>query len=180
MNTSNAAQDHMRPEHVQAEINRGKAIALRIDGRTFREIAALLQVSVSVAHKYVVKGLEELRNDNAEATEAVRRVEIARLDRWTAILTERLATGADDGKPPPGWYDPEKTVRALLRVAERRARLLGLDAPVKWEGSGPDGGPLLPPGAIHITLVAASDVVHGTATISGMATISPPEEPESA
>ena len=40
---------------------------------------------------------------------------------------------------PPG--DPA-FIGKILDVHDRRARLLGLDAPVKQEHSGPDGGPI--------------------------------------
>ncbi len=48
-------------------------------------------------------------------------LELARLDPWQVTLEARM----DDGEPP------ERIVPVCLRVSERRAKLLGLDAPAR-------------------------------------------------
>lgn len=125
------------PDVAAREVAREQALALRIGGATYRAIARAMGISPSTAHDYVTEGLNEVEQRNDEATEEVRRLELQRLD---AIFLKLWP------KPPQGSstipkLDP-RTADTLLRVMERRAKLLGLDAPTKWEGSGPGGGPL--------------------------------------
>lgn len=60
-----------------------------------------------------------LRARMQEPAEDVRRMEIERLDRMLNAMWEKI----DEGD--------EKAITAGLKVMERRARLLGLDAPMK-------------------------------------------------
>lgn len=137
----NPSNQEASPETVAAEANREKALELRISGATYREIAKELGVSVGSAHAYVTDGLEELRNANAESTEKVRQMEIARLD---AILVKL-------------WPKREKprVADTILRVSKRRSELLGLDVGKGDDAPPPQSAPVnIMPGAIHITLVS--------------------------
>jgi hypothetical protein len=55
-------------------------------------------------------------------------IELARLDRWTIAATRKMQAGS----VPAGFL--------LVKLQERRAKLLGLDAPTKLAGA--DGGPI--------------------------------------
>ncbi len=125
----NLASQEARPDVAEAAVRSVQALELRIAGGSYRQIAKTLDVSVSVAHHYVVEALRETREVAIERAEELKIVELARLDSWTLKLTS-------------GRTLTPRVVDTLLRISERRARLLGLDAPVKREFSGPGGGPI--------------------------------------
>lgn len=116
------------PVDANREVNKEQALQLRISGASYRQIARTLGMSVSNAHLLVTEGLNELRSQNEELTEELRRVELARLDAMLLALWERRKEA--------------RVADSILRIMERRSKLLGLDAPMKWEGSGPGGGPI--------------------------------------
>jgi hypothetical protein len=76
----------------------------------------------------VRKALDELVQHCQDTAERVRQLELYRMDRIRLAL--------DPKKSDPRVAD------ALIRIAERVARLHGLDAPQRIEASGPEGGPI--------------------------------------
>ena len=95
------------------------AVEMRTRGHTYQQIADACGVSMSAAYKAVCTYLEQTRAIAREAAEEVRRLELDRLDRMLAAFGPR----AEDG-------DAAAADR-VLRIQERRARLLGLDAPAE-------------------------------------------------
>jgi len=92
-----------------------KALELRKAGYTFEQIGKSIGVSTAVAQKAYYRVLERL--PGIENREQMRRLEAERLDtlmrrRWQAAL---------DGE--------ESAFNQVLRLMERRAKLLGLDEP---------------------------------------------------
>ena len=53
-----------------------------------------------------------------------------------------LLDGIERAMAPKAMLGNERAAEVLLRVMERRARLLGLDRPVRHEVTGADGGPI--------------------------------------
>lgn len=129
------------PQEVERQVNIGKALELRIAGANYRQIANALKVGVGTAYAYVNEGLEELRDANAETIGYLRRVEAARLDSMLVSLWSRR--------------DNPRTADTILRICERRARLLGLDA-VRADDDFPASAPApgLLPATISIVLVS--------------------------
>jgi len=105
-----------------------KALDLRIDGATYRQIGAHLGVSECTAYHDVQDELGRLDAIGKEKAERLRELEIRRLD----ALTMALAPGIQSGDV--------RAILAAVRVMERRAKLLGLDGPQRF--AGPDGGPV--------------------------------------
>jgi hypothetical protein len=95
------------------------AVEMRTRGHTYQQIADACGVSMSAAYKAVCTYLEQTRAIAREAAEEVRRLELDRLDRMLAAFGPR----AEDG-------DAAAADR-VLRIQERRAKLLGLDAPAE-------------------------------------------------
>ena len=103
-----------RPREGQLDIER-KALELRRAGGTYEAIAERLGYQTrNGAHRAVARALA--RNPAADA-DAVRELETDRLDR----LLVAVWPVALKGEP--------KAVDQVLKIAERRARLLGLDVP---------------------------------------------------
>lgn len=109
-----------------------EACRLRGRGMGYLKIAEQLgYADASGAHRAVQRGLQSIRQESAEE---LRRIELERLDdmyeRTLAVL-ERTHPAVSAGKVLDVEDDGPRlaAVDRLLRIQERRARLLGLDAP---------------------------------------------------
>jgi hypothetical protein len=91
---------------------------LRTSGLPYRQIAQALGVDTHTAWADVAAELASLREKTVERAEELRALELQRFDKMIAGLWPDIEAGS-----PPA-------VTAAIRVSERRARLLGLDAPV--------------------------------------------------
>jgi hypothetical protein len=120
---------HAGEDEIIAE-RRIRAFGLRKAGASYRQIAQQLNVSVNTAWADVNAELLELRQQTTADAEAVREMELQRCDEMILGLWPAVRLG-----------DP-KSVMAAVRVSDRRARLLGLDAATKSELTGAGGGPL--------------------------------------
>lgn len=114
-----------------------KALDLRRQGCSFGEIAKELGWRTRQAAFEAVS--RALADTVAEPAEDVRKLELMRLDRLERLLWPRAEAG-----------DP-KAVTGLLKVQERRAKLLGLDAPTKLANA--DGSNI---GPTEIRIIRAS------------------------
>ena len=112
---------------VQAAERRLQALALRREGATFSEIGEALGINRSAAHKAVSKALDELAQLSEGEVISLRALELDRLD----VLQRAIWMQAMDGVLP--------AVDRLLRIMERRAKLLGIDAPTKHTATSMDG-----------------------------------------
>jgi hypothetical protein len=122
------------------EERRSRAWTLRLKGKSVRQIAAALGVGVATAHSDLKTVLERTKADNDQAAEDHRSVSIARLDRALDTIEDALEAvdvrTDDNGDIIERGVDHELRLKALdrlLKLEERRAKLLGLDAPVKTE-----------------------------------------------
>lgn len=122
-----------------------RALELRRHGLGYDQIAVQMGWrNRSSAYDAVQRALA----DSAyEAAEEVRAIEAARLDDLTLVLNRVLATHhfvvsaatgkvarhPDTGEPLLDDAPIIHAVAGLLRIAERRAKLLGLDAPTRHE-----------------------------------------------
>jgi hypothetical protein len=104
---------------------------LRKAGASYREIASETQVSLRTAWRDVKTELERLAHDTQQTTLMFREMELQRLDRLQLSLWSK-AVGYTDKQGVV--HEPDKrAVELVLRIMERRARLLGLDAPQQVE-----------------------------------------------
>jgi hypothetical protein len=110
-----------RPAGEEVELAEKRAIAMeyRRNGHSYREIAMLMDTTVSTAYYWVQAELRALRELTVEEAEDVRDMELMRLDQMLSNLQAGITAG-----------DP-MSISTALRVGERRSKLLGLDAPTK-------------------------------------------------
>jgi hypothetical protein len=102
----------------------GAAAALRMDGQTFNEIAAFLDVTTTQAKLLVTDFLAETADQcKPHNRDALRRREDVRLD----VLLDAAWGKALDADHP----EQLPAIRVCLAIAERRAKLHGLDAPAE-------------------------------------------------
>ena len=126
-----------------------QAARLRTQGMPYREIAEQLGYhDEGSAHRAVSKILRETVQ---EAADELRKVEVERLDAllqvaWNVMMREHVAVSSgkivmvadDEGNEVP-LRDDGPTLAALdrvIKIADRRAALLGLDAPQKIQSGG--------------------------------------------
>lgn len=110
------------------------ALELRLKGYTYAQISELMDISVEGARQAVIRAMAEIRTDKAETAQEVREQESARLDRMLRTL-ERMAEATEDASTLLAIQD------RLIKVQDRRARLLGLDLQ-RLEVTGAGGGPI--------------------------------------
>lgn len=112
----------------QAEKQR-KALELRKAGASYDQIADQLKLgNRSVAFQLVKAGIKAIVKEPAES---VLHLELARLDAMLLGCWTKAKLG-----------DPQAIDR-VLRIQDRRASYLGLDAPKRAEVTGADGAPLV-------------------------------------
>jgi hypothetical protein len=109
-------------ERLTAAERKAKAVEMRKLGFTYQKIGDELGVTLSAAHKMVTTALQELNEKAAESAAEVRRLELERLDEWMVRVAKEAQSGNTLGAIDRG-----------LRIQARRAKLLGLDAPVQLD-----------------------------------------------
>lgn len=121
MGTPNPAN---HPDKLKAHERAVQAFELRKNGASLRQIAEQLgYADPSGAHKAI---MTLLKRERVEAVEDYRKVELARLDAMLLAIASQVRSGH------LGAID------RALKIMERRAKLLGLDAPEKldWTSDG--------------------------------------------
>ena len=114
---------------MPAPVNKDlEILALRIQGLSQKSIAKKLDINSSTVSRSIKRLTKEAVTP--EVVDQLVLVELERLDKLTAAVWNNAMSGDD------------KAVNTALRIMERRARLMGLDAPVRTELAGPGGGPV--------------------------------------
>jgi len=141
----------------ETSVRDAEAARMRSRSMTYQQIADALGVSKPSAFAMVQRAIASVLTEPAESAVAF---ELQKLDAQERDILERLekrhfvvSNGRliSIGDPPLPLEDDDFALRAhalLLRVAERRARLLGLDSATKLDVSG----------GMTYTLLGADDV----------------------
>lgn len=111
-----------RSYNGELESRRYQALMLRHRGASYRDIARQFNISVSTAFDDVQAMLVELAREPAEN---VREMELERLDSLMFPLFTRVMS-TEHGRLPD-----YQAIDRILKIMDRRAKLLGLDAPQK-------------------------------------------------
>ena len=120
-NTPAPAAARATQRQLDALNKRKQALDLRLFGFTYQQIGDKLGFTKQAAYKIVTSALAAIPRESADK---LRMIELDRLDRMQAVLAKRVNDG-DLG-----------AIDRWLKIAERRAKILGLDAPTKVEQSG--------------------------------------------
>lgn len=124
------APEQAKPTRIRNKEKVQQALDLRKAGCSYAEIARQMQISKSRAHDFVTAGLDELGESIKDTATSVRELELYRLD---ALILSHWPHRAV-------W----KSAEIILRAQERRAKMLGLDAPTKLAQTTPEGEALPP------------------------------------
>lgn len=117
-------------EDALREERRGKALALRKAGKSYREIGKALEVDPMTAFADVQACFRELKGSR-ESIEEQRDLELTRLDRYLVALEGRI-DGPVCEQCGAGAVDV-KAIDAAVKIGKRRSELKGLDAPTKTQ-----------------------------------------------
>ncbi len=135
-----------RAKRVDTAQRRKAAVDMRMAGSTFQQIAdALGYKSRGAACQDITRALETAVVEQARSVEAYREEELERLDlllgeAWSVLKRQHITvshgrTIYDDRTGEP-LIDDGPTLSAIdriLKIQERRAKFLGLDAPQRHE-----------------------------------------------
>jgi len=126
---------------------RTKALRLRASGATFQQIGQALGCSKQRAKDMVDQEMAMMRAEREQAREDVVELSLQRMD---TMLPKAMHMAVEGNL---GAID------RVIRIEERRARLLGLDAPMRSEQSGPNGA------AIEISTITKEDAINAAAIL---------------
>lgn len=107
--------EKVRAQKAVVAERRKKALELRKAGATYDDIGKQLGISKHAAYKHVMAALKEIREEVAEDARDVLRLELERLDYMQMRLWQQVQQGHNGA------------VDRVLRIMERRAKLLGID-----------------------------------------------------
>jgi len=97
-----------------------KCYDLRLSGHSIRAIAEKLDIPRATVQRRLDAECEAQVTPGAEA---VRKMELDRLDKWMLALENRILDG------------DHQAITTAIKVAERRAKYLGLDAPTQIDAT---------------------------------------------
>ncbi|MFD6565376.1 hypothetical protein [Micromonospora profundi] len=140
-----------RAQRAQVAKRRAEAVAMRMAGASFQDIADKLGYnSRGAACQDINRALEANLAEQRTAVEVHRETELQRLDilwadAWAVLKREHITVSHGkvvydertlaDGEAKPLLDDGPvlQAISTLLKIQERRAKYLGLDAPTKVE-----------------------------------------------
>lgn len=131
-------------QQAQGAVREEQALELRRAGASYRDIARALGVTTSNAHKYVRRAIGRQLTRVDELSAEVRQLELDRLDRLLRGIWPQASGGN------------LQAIDRVLRIMERRAGILGTDAPKKYAPTGADGETLQGATAVAVLAVPAT------------------------
>lgn len=134
-----------RPTNAERAViaeRRSRVLALRIEQMPYAEIAARLAISEDVAEKDYQRAIEQRhieRNEQANLAVTAEEAKLDALERaaWKVLRARHITVQHgkivrdEDGNPVIDDAPTLNAIDRILKIAERRARLRGLDAPVR-------------------------------------------------
>lgn len=128
--TELSSNSRQTSQQLDTQTRRSFVLSLRKSGATYRQIAQAAEQQFGAdalprgwderyAYNDIARELEKLKTLNSGLTEDVRELEVQRLDELLLSMWPQAKKGN------------QGAVDRVLRIMERRARLLGLDAPTR-------------------------------------------------
>jgi hypothetical protein len=115
-------QQATRANRAAVAEQRVRCYQLRLSGLSVRQIATATGLSVGTVSNRIQA---EIDSRVLPLADEVRKVELDRLDGWLARLNAQIVAGVAVAR----------NVEVAVRVSERRAKLLGIDAPQQLEAT---------------------------------------------
>lgn len=118
MGPRNGRHPKTLPNQAKVAEEQKRCYELRLKGHSIRAIAEIVGLPKSTVHERIEA---EIANTVPPLAEQVRQMELDRLDRWLLALEDKIADG------------DTHAITTAIKVAERRAKYLGIDSAVKVE-----------------------------------------------
>jgi len=144
---ANADENHKAPRHKAVPVRKceeliadeqeAAVLVLMRRGKNTREVAEDLQISPRLVANIAARVLEKLRSETTKDAAKWVALSVVRLDAMLNGIYD-LAVPRE-GDPPVDLEMRLKVIDRVLRLEERRAKLLGLDAPAKVAQTDPSG-----------------------------------------
>jgi DNA-binding CsgD family transcriptional regulator len=113
----------LSPKRIKSSLRRAEALRLRKEGKTFREIAQVMGISLTRARQLVADGFNRLLGSERELAAQLLKQQLDRLD----TLAETFWLPATEGH--------RESAEVLLKVIDRQIRLLGQEAAKKVDAT---------------------------------------------
>lgn len=97
------------------------ATDMRMSGMSYRQIGRQLDVSHVTAYRYVEESIAQIREECDESAKQLLVLELKRLDAALAAIFKKVIGG------------DLNAIDRMIKIGERRSRLIGLDAPTKQQ-----------------------------------------------
>ena len=107
---------------IRSRMLESRSVEMRLEGRPYSAIGTELGVQPGVACRAVQRVLERTAKQTGETADKVRELELCRLDKAHSLIWERVMSADID---PPVVL---KAIETMLKIMDRRAKFLGLDA----------------------------------------------------
>lgn len=118
-------------DRLKAATTRRQVVELRMSGATITQICERLSIGRATAHRHIEKAMADVQAEIAGPAEHIKRMHYARLER---LLLGAWGNGIKGDNP---------SIDRIIKILERQAKLLGLDAPTKLaHGGDPDAPPI--------------------------------------
>ena len=121
MSSKGQSLNHPYPEAILDTQKKLQIMQLRVAGWAVWQIAEHLGIAITNVHNHIFDQLSSWRDMTQEMSNELRELEVQRLDEFLRALWPKIQSG-----------NP-RAIETALKVSERRAKLLGLDAPEKRE-----------------------------------------------
>jgi hypothetical protein len=125
---------------LRTAMRRQQILLLAMRGYSYRQIAQQLNIpSIGTISTDLQKELKRLSAENAGHTEQLRQLEIGRTDELLSVLAdhweyEEVVTDGK-GKEIKTKRPDHNVIERVLKIMDRRAKLLGVDTPERHEHS---------------------------------------------
>lgn len=129
------------PRTAQTSLQRAEkteqAVSLVREGKSYRQIAEALDISVGTAHNYVKAALKEIPVQEASDLRTIEHLRLEHL--WEQVLgrIESCKVEAFDaeGTSMFVYVDVDRHIEAARKLSESKRKLFGLDAPQQVQGT---------------------------------------------
>lgn len=152
-----------RKEKILTLQRETEAMRLRVEGHNLEAIGKALGITPQGASKVLYRAFGKAHSELKEmaAHEAV--VDFRRIEKLVKVIWPKAENG------------DLHAIDRVVRLLERKAKLLGLDAAIKAELSGPDGAPLSP--LVGVVVLPPEVPLDGLPTIETSGTLVPESRP---
>jgi len=116
-----------------------QVLEMRTAGMSFPQIARAVGTSQMYVHKMYSRALDAIISPEVEK---LRKQEGERLDAMLITVMSPIMAARNKALAGEAYEPPIDAINAALQISLRRAKIFGLDAPVKVAPTQPDGSPM--------------------------------------